>query len=609
MTQSSETETKKPLWKRYFIWGMPLAGVFGAFVAGIIFWGGFNTAMEATNTKEFCISCHEMENFVYQEYKGTIHDVNRSGVGAVCSDCHVPKDWTHKIIRKVKASKELWGKLTGTIATKEKFEAKRLHLAMNEWERMKATDSVECRNCHDFESMMPEFQKPRARQQHLNAMEAGQTCIDCHKGIAHSDLRDRADEEYLEALEAPNPAFVREIPQAYLDSLAYITEKEAEEAAAAKAAKKAEMEAHQAQIAAAVEAARAEEQAKMAASGDASGADAGAQTPAGGGAGAVAANVDWSAVASTDLTLFYPGQASFEWVQNGKQHGGARPLVSGGDQCTTCHAAELEMIGNKVVAGGGGKKDELEPTPIPGKRGIIGATVQAAHDGENLYVRMQWPDAPHAPAPFAEGGKMDPDNQMKVAMMITGTGIEMGEQVGCWATCHADNTYMPFAPKPEDIAANAEVAAQLEASETITKYLTESRTKVEVKGRRGKVQGGWDKMKSAEEIEKYLADGTYMDLMRVYADGSGSNGYLLERRVVNDGAFASEASLSGGMWTVVFSRPLAGAPGDVPLEAGKTFTVGFAIHDDFAAARFHHVTLNTTMALDNAEAQINVVGQ
>jgi cytochrome c-type protein NapC len=34
-------------------------------VAGIIFWGGFNTAMEATNTETFCISCHEMEVNVY----------------------------------------------------------------------------------------------------------------------------------------------------------------------------------------------------------------------------------------------------------------------------------------------------------------------------------------------------------------------------------------------------------------------------------------------------------------------------------------------------------------------------------------------------------------
>ncbi len=598
MNQSSEAEAKKTSWRRKLIWGMPITGVAGIFVAGIVFWGGFNTAMEATNTEDFCISCHEMEQFVYQEYKGTIHDVNRSGVGAVCSDCHVPKDWTHKIIRKIKASRELYGKVMGTISTKEKFEAERLHLAMNEWERMKSSDSRECRNCHDFQSMMPEFQRPRARQQHLNAMEAGQTCIDCHKGIAHSDLRDRADEDYLEELETPNPKFVRAIPEEYLDSLARVTAKEEAEAEVARAAAKAGQEAVAEQIKAAVAAALAESQASASGAADGS-----ASSGAAGGGGELASNIDWSAVPGADLTLFYPGQASFEWVQNGKTHGGARPLTKGGDKCTTCHAKELQTIGPKIVAGG-----EVEPTPIPGKRGFIDATVQAAHDGENIYVRMQWPDGVHNPAPFAEGGKMDPDNQIKVAMMITGTGIEMGEQVGCWASCHADNTYMPFDPGAEAIAANAEVAGQLQATDTITKYLTESRTKVEVRGRRGKAQGGWDKLKTAEETDQLLADGVFLDLLRVYADGSASNGYLLDRRVENDGEITAGVNLSGGVWTVEFSRPLnTGAPGDVLLEAGKTYTVGFAIHDDHSAARFHHVTLDTSMALDDEAAAINVV--
>ncbi len=595
---TSEPDKKKPIWRRYFLWGMPVAGIAVAFAGGIIFWGGFNTAMEATNTKDFCISCHEMRDFVYEEYTGTIHDVNRSGVGAVCSDCHVPKDWTHKIIRKIKASKELYGKMVGTINTREKFEAKRVHLAMNEWERMKSTDSRECRNCHDFESMMPEFQKPRARQQHLNAMTVGQTCIDCHKGIAHSDARDRAEEEYLEQLEAPNPAFIREIPPEYLASLERIEAKEAAEAEAEKAAKQAQQEAVQAQIAAAVDAAVAEERAKS------NGEE--AATPAAGGGGSdVGRDIDWNAVASADLKLFYPGQASFEWVQNGKFHGGARPLTKGGDQCTTCHAKELDTIGNKIVAGG-----ELEPTPIPGKRGVIDATVQAAHDDQNLYIRLQWPDAGHNPAPFVDGGKMDPDNQIKVAMMITGTGIEMGDQVGCWASCHADNSYMPFDPGADAIAANGDVASRLSTQDTVTKYISESRTEVDTKGRRGKPMGGWDKLHAAEQIEQYLADGTYLDLMRVYADGSATNGYLLEQRVVNDGEIAASASLDAGMWTVVFSRPLnSGAPGDVPLEPGQTYTVGFAIHDDFAAARFHHVTLNTSLALDDDAAFINVVKQ
>ncbi|MCG7520976.1 NapC/NirT family cytochrome c [Ruegeria sp. Ofav3-42] len=594
---TSEPDKKPPIWRRYFLWGMPVAGIAAAFAGGIIFWGGFNTAMEATNTKDFCISCHEMRDFVYEEYTGTIHDVNRSGVGAVCSDCHVPKDWTHKMIRKIKASKELYGKVVGTINTREKFEAKRVHLAMNEWERMKATDSRECRNCHDFESMMPEFQKPRARQQHLNAMEIGQTCIDCHKGIAHSDARDRADEEYLEELEAPNPDFIRPIPPEYLASLAKIEAKEAAEAEAEKAAKAAQHEAVQAQIAAAVDAAVAEERSK------ANGEEAAA--PAGGGGSDVGGDVNWNAVASADLKLFYPGQASFEWVQNGKFHGGARPLTKGGDQCTTCHAKELDTIGNKIVAGG-----ELEPTPIPGKRGVIDATVQATHDDENLYIRLQWPDAGHNPAPFVDGGKMDPDNQIKVAMMITGTGIELGEQVGCWASCHADNTYMPFDPGSDAIAANGDFTSRMSTQDTVSKYISESRTKVEVKGRRGKPLGGWDQLEAEAQIEQYLDDGTYLDLMRVYADGSATNGYLLEQRVVNDGEIAASANLSGGMWTVVFSRPLnSGAPGDVPLEPGQTYTVGFAIHDDFAAARFHHVTLNTSLALDDDAAAINVVKQ
>ena len=65
------------------------------FISGIIFWGGFNTAMEMTNNEEFCISCHEMKDNVYQEYKETIHYSNRTGVRATCPDCHVPKEWQH----------------------------------------------------------------------------------------------------------------------------------------------------------------------------------------------------------------------------------------------------------------------------------------------------------------------------------------------------------------------------------------------------------------------------------------------------------------------------------------------------------------------------------
>ena len=91
-------------------------------IVGVIFWGGFNTAMEATNTLEFCISCHEMEVNVYQEYKDTVHYSNRTGVRATCPDCHVPKPWIHKMVRKVQATNELFHKALGTIDTPEKFD-------------------------------------------------------------------------------------------------------------------------------------------------------------------------------------------------------------------------------------------------------------------------------------------------------------------------------------------------------------------------------------------------------------------------------------------------------------------------------------------------------
>lgn len=158
----------------------------GGFVGGILFWGGFNTALEATNTETFCVSCHEMHDNTFAELKQTIHYSNRSGVRATCPDCHVPHEWTHKIARKMQASKEVWGKIFGTINTREKFLAKRLELAKHEWARLEANDSLECRNCHGYQYMDWTRQSLRAVQVHSVAL-AGKdyTCIDCHKGIAH----------------------------------------------------------------------------------------------------------------------------------------------------------------------------------------------------------------------------------------------------------------------------------------------------------------------------------------------------------------------------------------------------------------------------------------
>ena len=183
-----ETSLIKRIWKwfwtpssRYSLGALLIVGG----VAGILFWGGFNTFMEHTNTLQFCISCHEMRDTVYQEYKKSIHYENRVGVRAICSDCHVPKAWVPKLIRKIKASAELYHKLAGTIDTPEKFEKHRKELAENVWRQMKANNSQECRNCHSFAAMAFSKQKEWSAPMHQNAAKEGQTCIDCHTGIAH----------------------------------------------------------------------------------------------------------------------------------------------------------------------------------------------------------------------------------------------------------------------------------------------------------------------------------------------------------------------------------------------------------------------------------------
>jgi len=158
--------------------------VMGA-VAGVLLLTGFSAGMQATNTMEFCTGCHEMRDNVFEEYRDTIHYSNRTGGRGTCSDCNVPKDWKQKVVRKVKASRELWGKLTGSIDTREKFEAKRMEMASREWKRMQENGSAECRNCHNFDNMVPRKQNPRAQKKHALAKQEGKTCIECHKGIAH----------------------------------------------------------------------------------------------------------------------------------------------------------------------------------------------------------------------------------------------------------------------------------------------------------------------------------------------------------------------------------------------------------------------------------------
>lgn len=588
--------TKAGFWNKKVILGTSITSAVLLFLAGIIFWGGFNTAMEETNKMEFCIGCHEMEANVYQEYKPTIHYANRTGVRAGCPDCHVPKPWIHKVVRKIQASKEVFSWLTGKIDTKEEFEEHRLTMAKSVWKAMKDTDSRECRNCHNLESMNPEFQKPRARKQHLNAFKVGQTCIDCHKGIAHKNVRHMLADDELEALEKPNPEYIREIPEMYQAGLVRIEETEKANAAARIVAKQKAKDAEQKRIDSAVAKALAEQ----AAANDSKGKPAIKAEKSN-------INVDWKKAGAREITVFYPGIASIEWIHS-RNHGGKRAFTKG-ERCVDCHDEEVAEMGAAIASGESEK--ELEPNLIPGKRGSIPVTVNASYDDEYLYMRFMWEEGEHTPVPFVDGGKMDPENAVKIAVMFATDEVEYADRAGCWGTCHVDADSMPGAPEAK-VFAGSELANRAAIKGAVTKYIKESRTKVEMKGRRGKKLGGWDKLKGEDEVAALEKQGTYMDLIR-YSAGTKQveDGSIMQDRNMHGGQGATvESTFVGGVRTVIFKRKLAStSPGDVTLDKSKTYNLGFAIHDDFTKSRYHHVSLGYKLGFDDENAEVNAVKQ
>lgn len=154
------------------------------FFAGVLSLGGVNGFFSYTNEMDFCTSCHTMR-WNLEEYKETVHYKNASGVRATCADCHVPKDFFPKVYAKVVAVRDIYHQMMGTIDTHEQFEERRWYLANRVWDRMKANDSRECRTCHDFDQMDLSGQGRMARNKHSRAPMDGETCIDCHQGIAH----------------------------------------------------------------------------------------------------------------------------------------------------------------------------------------------------------------------------------------------------------------------------------------------------------------------------------------------------------------------------------------------------------------------------------------
>lgn len=77
-----------------------------------------------------------------------------------------------------------WGLSTHT---HEKFDERRLYLAKRVWTDMMGTDSREYRDCHELEHMDLDKQELSTSRMHTlkRQIERGETCIECHQGVAH----------------------------------------------------------------------------------------------------------------------------------------------------------------------------------------------------------------------------------------------------------------------------------------------------------------------------------------------------------------------------------------------------------------------------------------
>jgi nitrate/TMAO reductase-like tetraheme cytochrome c subunit len=190
MATEQKNEPPRSLWKRLTTpsarWSVLALVIIGLLIGagGVI---ATQVMVAATGTNEFCGgACHSMQ-WVANEYRQSGHFANRTGVSAGCHDCHIPHRYPALLLYKAKAGiKDAIGEMSGVISTEEKFKKERARMAKEVWAEFKENNSANCRTCHRFNKDIVAKQKDFVQPMHEQFLAGAMTCIDCHKGIAHT---------------------------------------------------------------------------------------------------------------------------------------------------------------------------------------------------------------------------------------------------------------------------------------------------------------------------------------------------------------------------------------------------------------------------------------
>ncbi|WP_275098138.1 NapC/NirT family cytochrome c [Sedimenticola hydrogenitrophicus] len=162
-----------------------LAGVVVAAVLSLSFVVAEELNVRASST-EFCISCHSMGAYVYEEFKQSKHYNTASGVRPQCGDCHVSKRFWPAVWDHIMGTEDLIGEYSHDWSRPEVFEEKRPAMAEKVRMQMLNNDSKNCRECHVWEAVQPK--RKRGQRAHKAAIEEGKTCIACHYNLVHKKV-------------------------------------------------------------------------------------------------------------------------------------------------------------------------------------------------------------------------------------------------------------------------------------------------------------------------------------------------------------------------------------------------------------------------------------